>query len=454
MADIVNFPQLRNRTSQSNASTLTTSRRRGEDLLAALKTKEVFSLEDQMRAPANLHRLIEELHNQKKISKRTIAEACGMGGGGREDSTKRLYEYMLPPDASDVRKSKVAKKPAKYFQFARALAKLNGSTEHEMLCRLFEGCSYGSGSSFGSGDNWDEVRWGKLTTLLQRMCDSVIARSKADDYWKLAMLVTGNHDPVSGELIHAKEALDGLGLSFGLSGSVAHPADIPPVPSVLLADVELADVHPEIIEAENEAITELKLIMEIRLAIGPRPFEDKPGPMLEFRLRADCYASSDKLSDQCPEFVLLGTVDNKTSFALINDEETKIKLPTDLWLPRALFVGNWDSAWYDWAWSSDMYAWDNINPAYLRDIFESNAIRTQMAWRLDGNGFDSFPPSRFEPGSPGSCLHAELISGRLENKLSAVCSSQQRRMLSFQQEITNQILEMEAEAENRWLTDL
>lgn len=139
----------------------------------------------------------------------------------------------------------MAKKPIKYFRIAQAIAQLSGRTEHEVLCQIFEGCSYGSGSSFGAGENWNAIRWGKLTTLIQLMSGSVMARAKTDSYWQTALMVTGAHDPASGELQHSTEPLDSLGVSFGLIGTVAHPADIPPVPSALLAEVELSETPIE-----------------------------------------------------------------------------------------------------------------------------------------------------------------------------------------------------------------
>lgn len=104
MAEIENFPKRSNCSNGDQAACSPSAGRRGQDLHAALNSKETFSSDDQERVPANLHALIETLCAQNGISKRAIVEASGMGGGGPEDSTKRLYEYTLPPNASETRK--------------------------------------------------------------------------------------------------------------------------------------------------------------------------------------------------------------------------------------------------------------------------------------------------------------------------------------------------------------
>lgn len=415
-------------------------------LKLALQKKENFMADDQIRVAANVYELIEQLHSERGLSKRAIAEACGLGGAGSEDSTKRFYEYTLPPDASETRKNSLAKKPNKYFAFASGLTRLTGHTEDQLLVRIFNGCSYGSGLSFSSADDWQADRWSKLVTQLQHMTSFVTRRAKADEYWQIAQQVTGAYDPATDELCHAGGALDGIGLSFGLSGYVAHPVDMPPVPSVLLGETILGEVELDGFELTECETGSVRIMLEFRLATAPMPLDQKLEPLLEYRLRADRMIGVGETLPLQAEIAIEG-MDRATDRVAVIGESGGLQVPLDddIWLPQGLFASEW---------MSGEHGWDEISPALLQDIFEDPPRPVQMAWSLDGNGYDSYPPSRFQHGTPGSCLYAELITERLEDKLLAECNRRYDQMTAFQQELIDRIADMEAEAQRRWLKDL
>lgn len=146
--------------------------------------------------------------------------------------------------------------------------------------------------------------------------------------------------------------------------------------------------------------------------------------------------------------------DNSRIEVCVDGYNYDIEVQQQIWLPTEMMLGQWDEHSFDWEWRNDCHIWEEINPAYLRDVFEKNEFRIKMARQMEGNAYSDLLPSRFEPGTPGSILHSQILASHLENELLTACERLNSQMFSLQQAITDRILTMEAEAEKRWLKDL
>ena len=417
-------------------------RKRADALRASREQRAVFSLLDQSRAAANLHRLLEQLSAEHGLSKRKVARAAGLGGAGDTDSTKRFDPYTLPERATESRIGRLAKKPGKYFEIADSIAALLDEPADGYLCQIFEGCSFGTGQEHEA--DWEDEGWARLSYLLRCMSMAVIKQEDVEGYWRQTLQLNGSHDSRSGELRPSHNALDGVGCAGGLAGYSTHPSDLPPIPSVLLGKrLQMEPVIDTIVLEDGQTIdAEFKLYLEVRLALAPVSQDGVPGPMIEFRSRLD--ATHEELGDI--------PLDNQYSdgsggsdeirFAYISGVKRRIERFPILNSPPA-----------EWRWEGvehAYYAWEEISPALLRSLFGDDALPFEMVFKDRLAELPEVPPSRFPSGYPGYYLSAHLLSDALKTELSEACRDCASKLAALREELERRIIEEEISAELRW----
>jgi hypothetical protein len=405
-----------------------------------------FESADQLRAAANLHLLLEEAERKLGVRKVDIARAVGLGGDGGTDSTKRLQTYTLPPDSSDTRKRQIAKKPGKYFDFAVEIARRTGQSTDDCLCRIFEGCSFGQKEAASHDASWAEERWSHLAGMLRDMAGAVVRSEGVAEYLALASQVKGNHEIGAARIVPSAWSLDkDGGTNDALDGYVCHPADLGPIPSVLLGE-RWQDPAREglIVLADGRLIeAEFRLALEVRLALARAHHGSPVGAMLEFRSRIDAGNA------------VTGKIGLDEPWTTGMDEGQRVD--------RVCLDGAWfavaEFPEFDWGepeqregTSHHNFMWREVTPVLLRDLFGScpeprsfqmvNARRGELPARAEVN--------RFGPEAGAFWLWDRLVSGGLEEELVRECR-RCRSMLDDHIDLLDQrAAEAESEARRRW----
>ena len=419
--------------------------RRAGQIRAAAERRDPFRPDDQARVASHLHRLLEETVRTDGIPKRDVAERMGFGADV-VTSSKRLDPYTLPDEAGPARLARLAKKPHRYLDFACCLAGLTGRSEDALLCLLFEGATFGTRR--GADPNWDDAPWANLVRLLHRMAGGVIRAADLDRYWQEAVHAPGTHDPVEARLEHGPWPIDREGSeSGGVAGLIASPADLAPIPSVVLGTRPMAELEEvALMLADGRTVVlDLALQLEVRLALAPVGSSGAIGPLLEFRSRLDAAHEDGPIEFDDPH--LVGGA-----------------------FPRRIRIGGaWcdiagdpDLAWAEVDWGDEdlpwaesraayghaSYAWHEITAealeAFLDPALRPLTVPTGVVDRSAGT------PTRFAKGTPGHALSLRLLEGDLEHDLLADARHWTEELSRLRREVGERVGAAEAEAEARW----
>ena len=422
-------------------SPLVPHEKRASALRAALNKNQVFSADDQERAAFNLHQLLEEVCATGKLKKLDVVIKAGLGGGISTDSTKRLDTYTLPEDASGSRRDRLAKKPGKYFKIAEAIAALRNESSAPFICQVFEGCTFGADHEFLT--RWEEERWAHLARQLRAMSGAVAKETKVDVYWTEAIQGNGRYDHRTDQLICVAQPIDMVGCSAGLAGYQAYPGELPPIPSVLLGTKPLNEERPAKLRFRKGEELEVfaKITLEVRLALAPVGRAGEPGPLLEFRSRLGLKGTKEG------ELVIEGAYFDETDGVLeisgadrVGHEDAHVQL-SEFHIPEAKYRDGG---------SNDQWAWEEVSPGLLQELFDDWEAPLDMSYARSEIGPKDMQPSRFEAGSAAFHLNAQLLSGALETELIDACRSRADLLERFRDGVVEQILEIEADADSRW----
>lgn len=416
--------------------------KRAKALRASFDQRAVFSIEDQTRAAANLHRLLEYLNKDRGLPKRQIAQESGLGGSGDVDSTKRLDPYTLPEGASQSRVGRLAKKPGKYFEIAEAIARILKEPTEVYVCQIFEGCSFGTGRAFEP--DWEDEGWGRLADLLRRMSAAVIRDEDVSKYWLDVVKLNGCYDSRTGHLHQSNTALDCVGCETGLAGWSAYPDELPPIPSVLIGQRLMMEPHEDtlVLKDGRQIEAEFRIYLEARLALAPVNQDGLPGPMIEFRSRLDAFSETEGRIDFDNMHSDGSGGSDAIRSALINGAEVEIAEFPLLDAPEA--------EWREDGYEHVYFAWEEVSPAILRSLFGEIERPFGIIFRERGTFVQELPPSRFPEGSAGFYLNAYLLTGELEKDLAAACRDCADKVALFREALDQRIVTAEAEAEMRW----
>lgn len=432
MADIFQFPPHRSpKPSDMEPSHL----RRAQALKMALDTSKVLNANDRERAAGNLDRLLDELRDSYGLSRVDIARAAGLGGNGDTDSSKRLDTYTLPADASEARRNRLAVKAGRYFDLAHAMARLSTVQEEVLLCRIFEGCSFGVATE--EIPDWEQERWSVLARMLTAMSCAVVHDTDQNGYWSTVGMMQFPYDFETGTFGEGPCSFDQYSIETGLVNNFVCREDAPPVPSVPLASRPMAEPTPVVLllgGGRSLPVT-LRFCLTIHLALGPVHGLAGIGPMLELRSEIDLVMPDGSVCE--------------TSRPI----HSRFSSPPELFLD-----GNWvqivDIEGYtepepegrDGA-EHHYLGYYEISPALLR-MYLTHEVFRPVALRFVPH--NDRLPLRFEWGAVGASLHHDLLDGSLERDLAKACRSLQAKLNLFQAKCRSDSLVAETEAFNRW----
>ncbi len=430
---------------------------RADQLRKALNRKANFISEDQIRTARNLHKVISTYRSSGRLDVLSMLKKVGLSGDGGTDSTKRLDTYTLPEDASENRKCRLRKTPAKYFEIAAAIAAEVGEPEAVLLSRVFEGCSYGT--DYVPDADWDAENWSRLAELTRLMADSVIRKHGLEEYWRKVEATNGMYD-VQQNIV--RDGLGSLGVtgilpSYGLAGAGIYFEEIPAVPSVELGRKRASAPIDGSIHVKEGEIIDVKFTfwVELRLALGPVNEVSSIGPLLEFRTVLD---AAERTAEQS---ILLGYYSDKR-FTFDNphtdttDFVSTATFGSEVIPIESLSLEDYDRVPYpkfrDGSEHS-YFSWKELNPALLRHLLapsEEGRAESFFAKRRADGFLGDHPENRFPRNSAAGILHTDLLTGELEKELGEVCDDLAEKVDAHRATKTKQVIEAEADAIARW----
>lgn len=424
-------------TKHRESQTLSTHLRRADNIRNALRAGARFDSEDQVRVAQQIDRVLVEYKKVHRLSSTKVAREAGLGGNDNDDSSKRLDTYRLPANATEGRKRRIAKKPDRYFDLAKAIAQLTDESEDALLCHLFEGCSFGSAAE--ELPDWDTERWQILARLIEDMARAVVRDTALGAYWKDIARMDVEFDVRTGRFETTWGPCDTYPLRQGLPGGSVCSDETPPVPSISIARKLTAPAQSGtiVLDGGEEAELMFFLYLEMRLALGPTTSLTQIGPLIEFR-------SVLEAKDQEDRVITFDNPFNDGSYTLREmrrgDETFEVVQMPDLHFP--------ESEWRDVP-EHCYFAWANVSPALLREVLSDSDNPVEPA-RLETRFSNEKPPVRFEWGSAAAKLHGELLEGTLEDLLTEACWTLKEGFEAYQLKLRVRIMEAEAEARERW----
>lgn len=415
---------------------------RAEKLRSALQRKAPFSLADQQRAASNTHDLLEGLQDAGVLRKVDVAQLASLGGKGT-DSTKQLYTYTLPPGSNERRRDKLAKKPARYFDIATAIAEILRGDQAEFLCRIFEGCSFGTGTEFA--EDWDEQAWIVLAQQLSLMGRSVIADVKLTHFWREVQKTSGIYDVRKDEFRIAGQPLWIQLNAEGLAAGSICSDEIPPVPSVRLATRRLGAGIDGLLHLKGQqpiGVT-YQHWLDIRLALAPATRFDRIDSLLEFRT---VFVGTDSQSNVVAfDNPFTDGTDTITTATLKGQTHQVEKIEMD-WeaVPENPYV----------EYEHYYFTWQEISPGLLRQLFDFNNPDLHAPDRDARNFWEDRPQTRFPPFSVAAIIQQQSLSGSLEREL----TEEAQRLVSLfgaHRDLTREkVRQAEEAAKARWLAKI
>lgn len=410
----------------------------------ALRRAKNFVAEDQLRAARNLDRLISVWRRSEGFDLGRVLSSTGLAGTQDTDSTKRLYTYRLPENASEVRRKAIRKTPGKYFEIARAVARELEEPEEAILCQIFEGCSLGTDHAVD--EDWETGNWDRLAELLERMSQAVIQDQGLANYWRKVRMTNGRYDVRRGIIRPDFNGLDLILDGYGHAGNVMCSDEMAPIPSIPLGRRRQAPPITGTVHLDTDERLDVELIfwLEVRLALGPVNAMDSIGPLIELRTVLEIRTEDGRTgtldnpytdTDRVQTMTLDGDILNISAIA-----------PCDFDLvPDAEFRGFCDHSYF---------AWEEVSPALLRQLLEpGDPERTgpfHAINRSEGKWLADLPPNRFPQGSAAAVIHTDLLTGAIERELGQACADLVDRLEALRLDAADRIREAEAAALMRW----
>lgn len=409
--------------------------RRAEALRLARDKTPSLSASDRESAAGNLHRLLEELRSQSGLSPARIAREAGLGGNGHTDSSKRLHTYTLPPEASEARRDRLSVKATRYFDIASAVARLSGLMEEQLLCRIFEGCSFGVAAA--TIPDWEQERWSVLTRMLTEMSRAIIHDTDLQGFWRQLGMMQFPYDFETQTFGMGRYSFDHYAVRTGLSDSCICREDAPPIPSVPLARRLMAEPCPVVLHlADGRRLpAAFYFHLVIGLALGPIHGPDDIGPLLQLRSEVEIMTGDGRSIPQDPPF--------QSRFSP---------------LPRLMIEDTWVQVVdIDGFQEPEPEGRDGGEHHYLGHFEISPALLRKYLAEDDFSLLPERPipmdtrfPLRFGHGSMGAWLQHDLLDGSLERDLAEVCRSLHEALKLYQDHSRIASLQAEAQAFNRW----
>lgn len=425
---------------QSNEKGVNERQLRRAAALRAAMSRPNLDAADQQRAASNLGRLLDQLKQEKGLTRSQVAQKAGLGGNNLTDSTKRLDTYTCPDGASLKRRNRLAKKAPRYFDLAKAIADSLGESEEPYLCRIFEGCSFGTDAE--ELPDWDSERWVILSRMITQMAQAVIHGTGLQQFWQQVSMMQLTYNAWTEQIGRGELTYDHFAVETGLVNNGIIFWDSPPVPSLPIARRLM--VPPQsgalVLADGQELEATFRWQLEIRIALGPTTAGDEIGPMLEIRTFLEVLDSNQQpFSFSHPYLsgfsVVPDLMDGGQARPILEMRGLEEPEPD----PR---VGA----------ENHYIGFEEVSPAILRELlmhdeYPVEPLRFNVHTSMNQT---NRPQTRFEWGSPASELYRELLDQSFEKDLSAVCLKLRDQLEAYRQEIRERCLVAEAEALNRW----
>lgn len=430
---------------------------RAEAIRAAIERKERFPTGDQLRAARNLHRVLGRAKASQGFNIHNVlgADGVGLAGNGGTDSTKRLDTYILPDEADEPRKARIAKRPAKYLALADAIADELDEPAAVLVSQVFEGCSFGT-KELPEGD-WDSENWARFAENLELMSAAVIADHDVETYWRKVFSTNGRYDVRTETFRPSSNALGFIQFGWGLAGEWMVLDETSPTPSIPLGRRLQHDPIPGRVWLEENKATEVAFLLwlDVRLALGPVNDHRSIGPLFEFRTVLEAVMEDDRIM----RFENPFTDDSELiERAFVDDDEFSVigHEFSDAFRTEGPDFGpkikpefrSGAEHWY--------FGWRELSPALLRALFDPVAA-DQKANFVPTNRHQSLlpkdlPPNRFSRASAAGVTNIDLLTGALEAELGAECDRLAASLDAYRAEQDRAIRDTEAEAMARWAT--
>lgn len=250
MAEILDFPPPQNRPGRDADPGAVQAERNGRRITAINKMiverPRIAGIHDTKRLAMNLHEILTDVEKNHGVPKKTIAQRTVFRGGKTwkledTDSTKRLWNYLLPPtyanEGSDHPRIKaLAKTMDKYQRLAAQAAKEIGKPEDYFLLALVRGTRYDNPTV-----SPDEDYLYDLAEKLEKMAAWVVRKAKLDDYFHDIYTVPMAYDVRIDKFF--PQSSSGMDLFDDFDGANVCSDEVPPMPSVTLYRQER---HPPI----------------------------------------------------------------------------------------------------------------------------------------------------------------------------------------------------------------
>ena len=409
---------------------------RADQIRAAELNKTPFLPTDQKRVAENLHNLLEDCEKHRRVRNADVVEKANRGDP-ELDSTKRLDTYTLPKGANAKRRERLAKKPRRYIDISDALATLADETKDSMLCKVFEGCSFGTDRPFEY--DWQALPWERLAALLGDLTAYVIRTTDMQDYWREISQRPGRFDVRTSSFGVGLAPIDG-----GFTTLIRNPIvsdEIPPIPSVpIVRSLQASPVDGSVsVEGSEWSPAKFLFWRETRLAVGP--IRTGVGPLLETRTVLE--AASDKYG--------LISFDNPFTDGSDTIDQGLIE---GTWRPICIVVDGYVEAVGRQGVEHSYFIWDEVSAASLRvaltlgphDIgFENNCYVNR-----DECTMHERPASPFLHPEPAFFVYSSIISGSLERDLAQACRSLVTKLAAHKESMGELIRQGEIAAKLRW----
>lgn len=408
--------------------------------LQVARSRPNLDAADQQRAASNLDRLLDQLKQEKGLTRSLVAQKAGLGGNNLTDSTKRLDTYTCPDGASPKRKGRLAKKASRYFDLAKAIADSLGESVEPYLCRIFEGCSFGADAE--ELPDWDSERWATLSRMISQMAQAVIHDTGLREFWQQVSMMQLTYDAWTEQIGRGHLTYDHFAVETGLLNNWIDFRDSPPIPSLPIARRLM--VAPQsgalVLEDGQELAVTFKWHLEIRIALGPTTGGDEIGPMLETRTFFEVLDNDQQpLNFSHPYLSRFSTIPD-----LIDEDQPR---------PILEMLGLEEPEPERRMGTENHYlGFEEVSPAILRELlmhdeYPVESLRFNLHTSMNQT---NRPQTRFEWGSPAADLYRELLDQSFEKDLSTVCLKLRDQLEACRQEIRERCLVAEAEALNRW----
>jgi hypothetical protein len=407
-----------------------------DEVASAIRRNAILVPSDRKKVALNLARKLDGVADKRGSKTRIVHLAWP-----HDDAPlKRLDLVTLPPEPSQTRLARLAKKPKHYAALAKAIARVSGDRQDDACVEVFRGTRIEAGiaerAEKFSDDHSED--WDKLAESIEAMAAAVAKRTGLREHLRTMASRLGNYSL-------ATETIRPSGSYLLPHGPLANGYELwdqfPPIPSVPLVEKSLTDPFERAVKLLDPNGTPRVIPVtvfvgrEVRLAIGPADDTETPRPMFEIRTVVRLVDGDGRNWANCRKwFYLEGGVER---FTVEDEQGNEVDAEIDLgsspgvegrWVP---LVENQDGAVVETSlalkdrdtprprqWEHVYAMWRPVTSVSCADIL---GARLSEDWRLTFDIADTRHATFLPNDIIGGWVETALIDGDrvLENALEA-----------------------------------